>query len=157
MNGWMNVTLGVLGMTILGMSTYAGSEVLPSQHEAETTADAVVVMTAIRQTGEATLMAKMVDGGVGKGIPAVKRMVDSGWLKAVPKNPTNDNPSGYAVPRPLGDQTVVGMHLVSNGRDICDEVSKQLSGVWPAPVSDVPVEKEGCVMSSSGPMAYVTI
>lgn len=157
MNGWMGAAMALLGVAVLGTSTFAGAEIAPSREEAETAADAVVVMTAIRQTTQAASMTRLIDGRVGKGITAVERMVDKGWLKAVPVNPTNLERSGYAVPRPMGDRTVVGMHLVRNGRAVCDEISRNLSGIWPAPVSDVPVQKEGCVMSSSGPIAYIAV
>ncbi|RYY14877.1 MAG: hypothetical protein EON55_07510 [Alphaproteobacteria bacterium] len=157
MNGFMSATMVLLGATVLGVSTFTGAEVAPARQEAETASDAVVVMSGVRQTRQAMAMTGMIDGSVDQGIPAVERMVDKGWLKAVPVNPTNVGPSGYAVPRPLGRGRVVGMHLVRNGRAVCDEISRQYAGMWPAPVSDAPVNGEGCVVTSSGPMAYISV
>lgn len=157
MNGFMSATMVLLGATVLGVSTFTSAEVMPSRQEAETASDAVVVMSGVRQTRQAMAMTGLIDGHVEKGLPAVERMVDRGWLKAVPVNPTNADPSGFAVPRPLGANTVVGMHLVRNGRAVCDEISRQFAGVWPAPVSDAPVKGEGCVVTSSGPMAYIAV
>lgn len=157
MNGFMSATMALLGASLLGASTFAGAKAAPSRQEAETASDAVVVIGAIRQTGQAASMAKLVDGRVGTGIVAVRHMVDKGWLKSIPRNPTDAQPSGYAVPRTIGGTTVVGMRLVDDARMVCDEISRQMSGTWPAPVSDEVLAHEGCVVTSSGPIAYMMV
>jgi hypothetical protein len=157
MNGFMTTAMALLGVTILGGATWAGAEAAPTREEAQQAADAMRVVNAVRQTGQAVQAAKLTQGRVHKGMAGVDMLVSSGWMKSVPANPTDPQPAGAAVRREIGGVPVVGMRLVEDGRAVCDEVSSMIGNRWPAPISDVPTGNEGCVITSSGPVAFVRV
>lgn len=158
MNGWMGNLVGVVALAAIGGGTVSGAVLMPIRQQAEVTTDALTVMTAVRQTGQAATLAKTIDGDdIPMGIRGVSEMVEKGWLREAPRNPRDPNPAGMAVVRPLGGRTVVGMSLPRAATEVCDEISKRSGLGWPAPVADVPVNGTGCVMTSSGPVAYETV
>jgi len=158
LNGWMGNLVAVVGFAAIGGGAVSGAVLLPIRQQAEVTTDALQIMTAVRQTGQAATLARTIDGSdVAPGIRGVQEMVVRGWLREAPRNPRNPDASGLAVVRPFGGRTVVGMMLPLQASEVCDEISKRSGAGWPARVADAPVEGAGCVMTSSGPVAYELI
>lgn len=158
LQGWMGSLVGIVGFAALGGGAVSGAALMPIRQQAEVTTDALTIMTAVRQTGQAATMAKTIDGSeVPAGMKGVHEMVGRGWLREAPRNPRNPEPSGMAVIRPFGGRTVVGMALPYQASEVCDEISRRSGAGWPARVADAPVQDSGCVMTSSGPIAYELI
>lgn len=155
MNGWTGSVVAVIGLVALGGGSASGALLAPIRQQVEVKSNALAVMTAVRQTGQAATMARTIDGEqVPAGIAGVDRMVERGWLRTAPRNPMDPNPAGLAVVRRLGDRTVVGMMLPRLAGEVCDEISKRTGAGSEAPTADSPTYDQGCLMTSSGPVAY---
>lgn len=159
MTAFANVLTGIMGATMtIGLAAAGGSQMAPRYEEAKVTSRAAMAISAVRQTGQAVVMARAVDGSVPNGLEGVKSLVSSGWLNAVPENPTDDQPSGAPVPISHEGSSWVEMRLAGNV-GVCDEIARQSGMGREAPEvasldSDV---REGCVMTRSGPVAFVRV
>lgn len=150
------IMMGVMGGAItIGLTMASGAHFAPTYDDASLKTQAAVVMTAVKHTGSAVVMARALDGSVETGMPGVQRLVKQGYLSSLPTNPTNDQPSGIPVLQTAADGTqYVQMRLIGDDGRLCDEIAKQ-TGLAAAPVADVaPLQPLGCIRSSVGSVAF---
>lgn len=157
MSGVSSVLVGIMGgvMTI-GLTMAGGSFLAPGFDQANVTAKAAQVLTAMQQTGAAAAMARTMDGDVGIGVDGVRRLVAQGWLSSMPRNPTGDQPADAPALMPAPDGTrYIQMPLFGDvdGR-ICDTVAK-MTGLPGAPgLEAAPMAPTGCIRTSGGSVAF---
>lgn len=156
MSGVANVLMGIIGATVtMGVASVGTSSLSPRYEDAQTTARAVMALSAVKQTNAAVIMARTVDGGVEPGLAGVQKMVADGWLSRIPDNPTSFEPSAAAMVAPAADGSrYIQMRLVGDNGSLCDEIARQV-GMEAAPIAEVaPRTGAGCVRTSSGSIAY---
>lgn len=160
MSGVANVLMGIMGGAMsIGLTLAGGSHLAPRFAEAERTAKAAMVITAVKQTGHAVSMASALDGGVGTGLAGTRSLISSGWLVAAPTNPTSDQPAGSPVLTIAADGTrYVRMPLIADDGTLCEAVAKQSGTVAAVRSVDAAAPVSGCAYDEDGrPLAFMKV
>lgn len=159
MVGVPNVLMGIMGAAVtMGLALAGGSQIGPQFRQVDEVTRAAMVITAVRQTGQAAVMASTLDGGVKQGIEGTRALVSSGWLSSTPTNPTSDQPAGAPVVRLGEDGTrFVAMPLVADDGRLCAAVAKQSGDTPVVDRLDASAPVSGCARIGGSPTAFVRI
>lgn len=160
MAGVANVLTGIMGAAMsIGLTLAGGSHLAPRFAEAEQTAKAAMVITAVRQTGQAVAMASTLDGGVKPGLEGTRSLISSGWLLSAPTNPTSDQPAASPVLSIGTDGTrFVTMPLIADDGTLCRAVAKQSGTTGTVDRVDAEAPLSGCAFDDRGrPMAFMKV
>lgn len=159
MSGVPNVLMGILGSTVtMGLALAGGSQIGPQFRKVDETTRAAMAISAVRQTGQAVIMATALDGGVRPGIDGTMSLVRSGYLNGTPRNPTSDQPAGSPVVTMGRDGTrFVAMPLVADDGTLCDAVVKQSTSSRILDDLDSSAPTSGCARIDGRPLAFVRV
>ena len=160
MAGVANVLTGIMGAAMtMGLALAGGSHLAPRFAEAEQTAKAAMVITAVRQTGHAVTMASALDGGVKTGLEGTRSLISSGWLLSAPTNPTSDQPAASPVLSIGRDGTrFVTMPLIADDGTLCRAVAQQSGAPGTVHGVDADAPLSGCAVDDQGrPMAFMKV